>query len=66
MSKYINRFLAEGFDTWNVARDITEVDLVFMGVCMACRERLQQEIVAAWHPQNPMCKNTKPESISLD
>ena len=34
MSKYTHRFLAEGFDTWDVIRDITEADLVFLGVCI--------------------------------
>ena len=40
MSEYTDRFLAEGFDTWDVVRDITEADLAFLGVGVAHRKRL--------------------------
>jgi hypothetical protein len=47
MPEYTNRFLAEGFNAWDVVRDITEADLTFLGIGMAHRKRLQQEILAA-------------------
>jgi hypothetical protein len=53
ISEYTDRFLAEGFDTWNVVRDITDTDLTFLGVSLAHKRRLQQEILAAWNPRSP-------------
>jgi hypothetical protein len=55
MSEYIDRFLAEGFDAWDIIRDIMEADLTFLGVGLAYRRRLQQEILAVWNPRSPRC-----------
>jgi hypothetical protein len=55
MSEYTDRFLAEGFDAWDVVRDIIEADLAFLGVGLAYRRRLQQGILAVWKPRSPHC-----------
>jgi hypothetical protein len=50
MSEYTDRFLAEGSDAWDVVRD---TDLAFLGVGLAHKRRLQQEILASWNPREP-------------
>jgi hypothetical protein len=47
MLEYTDRFIVEGFDTWEVVMDIRETDLTFLGVSPVHRKRLQQEISEA-------------------
>jgi hypothetical protein len=65
MSEYTDRFLAEGFDAWDVVRDITEADLTFLGVGLAHRRRLQQEILAAWNPRSPRCPSSRKAEYAI-
>lgn len=65
MSEYTDRFLAEGFDAWDVVRDITEADLTFLGVGLAHRRRLQQAILASWNPQNPHCLSLRKAEYAI-
>lgn len=65
MSEYTDRFLAEGFDAWNVVRDITDADLTFLGVGLAHRRRLQQETLAAWNPRSPRSSSSRKADYAI-
>jgi hypothetical protein len=64
MSVYTNRFLAEGFDTWEAIMDTTEADLAYLAVTLAHRKRLQQEISnARAHMPGPYSKLPDHETL---
>lgn len=44
MSDYLDRFLQNSFDTWQVLCEITEEDLEYLGVELGHRRKLQKEI----------------------
>ncbi|KAI4120101.1 MAG: hypothetical protein LQ345_000057 [Seirophora villosa] len=47
LGRYLERFLDEGFETWETVVDITESDLDALGVKLGHRRRLQREIANA-------------------
>ncbi|KFY32171.1 hypothetical protein V493_00446 [Pseudogymnoascus sp. VKM F-4281 (FW-2241)] len=47
LAQYLDRLLEQGFDTWATILDITEPDLVIMGVKLGHRRKLQRRIAAA-------------------
>lgn len=47
---YHNRFVGEGFETWEQLCDITEADLETLNVSLGHRRRLQREIAKAQRP----------------
>ncbi|KAL8674672.1 MAG: hypothetical protein Q9168_000904 [Polycauliona sp. 1 TL-2023] len=47
LGQYLDRFVDEGFETWETVLDITESDLDALGVKLGHRRRLQREIANA-------------------
>ncbi|KAI4285930.1 MAG: hypothetical protein L6R38_000295 [Xanthoria sp. 2 TBL-2021] len=47
LGQYLERFVDEGFETWETVLDITESDLDALGVKLGHRRRLQREIANA-------------------
>ncbi|KAG7007204.1 hypothetical protein G7Y79_00011g031020 [Physcia stellaris] len=47
LSQYLERFVTEGFDTWETLLDITESDLRELDVKLGHRRKLQREIAIA-------------------
>ncbi|KAI4212664.1 MAG: hypothetical protein LQ349_009332 [Xanthoria aureola] len=47
LGQYLERFVDEGFETWETVLDVTESDLDALGVKLGHRRRLQREIANA-------------------
>lgn len=47
ISRYVNRFIEQGFDSWDTVLDITETDLGTLGVKLGHRRKLQRKIAGS-------------------
>ena len=68
---YHDRFVGEGFETWEQLCDITEADLDTLNVSLGHRRRLQREIAKAGSPPDPRpCKEgsdyTPSDDVSVE
>ncbi|KAH0542254.1 hypothetical protein FGG08_003376 [Glutinoglossum americanum] len=65
LSQYFERFIQEGFDTWETVLDITESDLEALGVKLGHRRRLQREIANSrgLSAEQPLNSPTRPLPI---
>ncbi|KAM3066097.1 hypothetical protein ACMFMG_010560 [Clarireedia jacksonii] len=56
MECYLQRLLDNGFDTWEVLKDITESDMHEIGLKLGHRRKLQREIATSrgWPPNAPL------------
>ncbi|KAI9865941.1 MAG: hypothetical protein M1813_001908 [Trichoglossum hirsutum] len=71
LSQYFERFIQEGFDTWETVLDITETDLEALDVKLGHRRRLQREIASSRgqstdQPLSPTSRLPPTEGGALD
>ncbi|KFZ23920.1 hypothetical protein V502_01600 [Pseudogymnoascus sp. VKM F-4520 (FW-2644)] len=74
LAQYLDRFIEQGFDTWDTILDITETDFNILGVKLGHRRKLQRRIATARgtsnaqalaSPKRKMRENLKDKLISF-